>query len=186
MPSPNLTAAEYEATVEGLRGTRLAEVRYYPLGGYGDDGTEAEEWDFGAWHQPTMGLELLAENGTRYSAVWGSNFDYYGLEVFPEPMPSQLTMIGQWGGAQEVVVTGHPCSGLIGVPLVGADILWSEGADRPRLPLAVRLRAPAATAWIVAGAPAQYPPEGKFYLGTDDVMAVFTHELAEKIALPSA
>lgn len=73
-------------------------MSYYPLS-CGDDGTEAEEWDFGTWHQLTMGVELLAEDGTRYSAVWGSNFDYYGLEIFREPMSSQLTGIGQPGGS---------------------------------------------------------------------------------------
>jgi hypothetical protein len=184
MSSPKLTTDEYEATVESLRGTRLAGVSYYPLS-CDDDGTEAEEWDFGAWHQPTMGVELLAEDGTRYSAVWGSNFDCYGLEIFREPMSSQLTMIGQPGGSPEVVVTGHPCwSGLIGVPLVSADTLWSEGDCGFRLPVAIRLRAPAATAWLVVGAPAQHPPNGRFYLGTDDVMAVFTREFAEKLGLP--
>jgi hypothetical protein len=57
-------------------------VVYYLLTG-GDDGLEVEEWDFGPWHQPTMGVELLTDDGTRSSAVWGDSFDHYGLEVFP-------------------------------------------------------------------------------------------------------
>ncbi|MDX5568304.1 hypothetical protein PYK79_40285 [Streptomyces sp. ID05-04B] len=184
MRSPELTVDEYERTVESLRGTRLVGVTYYPLS-CGDDGTEVEEWDFGVWHQPTMGVGLIAENGTRYSAVWGNSFDYYGLEIFQEPMSSQLTMIGQPGGTPAVAVTDHPSwSGLIGVPLVGADILWSEGDYGLRLPVAVELRAPAATAWLVAGRPAQWPPDGRFYLGTDDVMTVFTHEFAGTVGLP--
>lgn len=184
MPPSSLAEDEYESTVASLRGTRLTEVTYYPLS-CGDEGTEVEDWDFGGWHLPTMGVELRAENGTRYSAVWGQSFDYYGLEIFQASMSSQLGLIGEPGGSPEVGVTGHPCwAGLIGVPLLGADIVWSEGDYGLRLPVAVELRAPSATAWLVAGRPAQWPPDGRFYLGTDDVMVVFTRELAGMIGLP--
>lgn len=173
MRSRQLTEDEYERSVESLRGARLVEVTYYPLS-CGDDGTKVEEWDFGVWHEPTMGVGLLAENGTRYSAVWGHSFDYYGLEIYREPMSS----------APAVVVTDHPSwSGLIGVPLVGADILWSEGDSGLRLPVAVELHAPAAAAWLVSGRSVQWPPDGRFWLGTDDVMTVFTHEAAAAIGL---
>ncbi|MET9879170.1 hypothetical protein ABZZ36_31770 [Actinacidiphila glaucinigra] len=183
MRSPELTEDEYERSVESLRGARLVEVTYYPLS-CGDDDADIEEWDFGVWHQPTMGVGLLAEDGTQYSAVWGHSFDHYGLEVFRGPMSDHLNMIGQPGGTAAVVVTDHPrWSGLIGVPLVGADILWSEGDSGVRLPVAVELRAPAATAWLVAGRPAQWPPDGRFWLGTDDVMTVFTHEAAVAVGL---
>jgi hypothetical protein len=183
MPAPGLTEDEYESTVASLRGTRLVEVAYYPLS-CGDDGTEVEDWDFGGWHLPTMGVELRAENGTRYSAVWGQSFDYYGLEMIQGAMSSQLGLIGEPGGYPEVGVARHPSwSGLIGVPLLGADIVWSDGDYGRRMPVAVRLRAPSATAWLVAGRPAQWPPDGRFHLGTDDVMVVFTHELADAIGL---
>ncbi|MFB7246328.1 hypothetical protein CW362_07640 [Streptomyces populi] len=132
-----------------------------------------------------MGVGLVAENGTRYSAVWGHSFDHYGLEIFREPMSSRLTMIGQPGGTPAVEVTGHPSwSRLVGVPLLGADILWSESVDGLRIPVAVELRAPAATAWLVVGRPVEWPPDGRFYLATDDVMAVFTHEFAGAVGLP--
>ncbi|MFI6938518.1 hypothetical protein ACIBI4_04540 [Streptomyces sp. NPDC050418] len=184
MSSLELTETEYERTVESLRGTRLAGVTYYPLS-CGDDGTEVEEWDFGVWHLPTMGVGLLAEDGTHYAAVWGSSFDYYGLELFRAPMSSHLTMIGEPGGSPAVVVTGHPSwAEFIGVPLTGAEIVWSEGDYGRRLPVAVELRSPTATAWLVAGCPTQWPPDGQFWLGTDDVMTVFTRELADAIHLP--
>jgi hypothetical protein len=184
MSPPSLTEDEYESTVASLRGMRLIEVTYYPLS-CGDEGVEVEDWDFGDWHQPTMGVELRAENGARYSAVWGQSFDYHGLEIFQAPMSSQLGLIGEPGGSPEVGVTGHPSwAGLIGVPLVGSDIVWSEGDYGVRMPVAVGLRAPCAAAWLVAGRPAQWPPDGRFHLGTDDVMVVFTHELAGVIGLP--
>ncbi|MGW2788241.1 hypothetical protein ACWC3X_45120, partial [Streptomyces populi] len=183
MRSPELTEDEYERSVESLRGARLVEVTYCPLS-CGDDDADIEEWDFGVWHQPTMGVGLLAEDGTQYSVVWGRSFDHYGLEVFRGPMFDHLNGIGQPGGTPAVVVTDHPrWSRLIGVPLVGADILWSEGDSGVRLPVAVELRAPASTAWLVAGRPVQWPPDGRFWLGTDDVMAVFTHDAAVAIGL---
>ncbi|MFF3617177.1 hypothetical protein [Streptomyces sp. NPDC002580] len=183
MRSQELTGDEYERSVESLRGARLVEVTYYPLS-CGDDDTEVAEWDFGVWHQPTMGIGLLAEDGTHYSAVWGHSFDHYGLEVFRGPMSSHLTVIGQPGGTPAVVVTDHPrWSGLIGVPLAGADILWSEGDSEVRLPVAVEPRAPAARVWLVAGRPVQWPPDGRFWLGSDDVMTVFTHEAAVAVGL---
>lgn len=184
MPPSSLTADEYENIVSSLRGARLAEVTYYPLS-CGDEGTEVEDWDFGGWHLPTMGVELRAEDGMRYSAVWGRSFDHYGLEIFQSPMSGQLGLIGEPGGSPKVRVTGHPSwAGLIGVPLLGADIVWSEGDYGLRMPLAVRVRAPCATAWLVAGRPAQWPPDGRFHLGTDDVMVVFAQELAEVVGLP--
>ncbi|MCX5202676.1 hypothetical protein OG897_14600 [Streptomyces sp. NBC_00237] len=184
MRSLKLTEDEYERTVESLRGTRLVGVTYYPLS-CGDEATDVEEWDFDVWHQATMGVGLLAENGVHYSAVWGSSFDHHGLEIFREPMSSHLTMIGPPDGVTAVAVNRHRAwSGLIGVPLVGAEILWSEGDHGFRLPVAVQLRAPAATVWIVAGRPAHCPPDGIFDLGTDDVMTVFTHEFAAAAGLP--
>lgn len=184
MSPPSLAEDEYESTVASLRGMRLIEVTYYPLR-CGDEGTEVEDWDFGGWHLPTMGVELRAGNGARFSAVWGRSFDYYGLEIFQGPMSSQLGLIGEPGGSPEVAVTEHPCwARLIGVPLVGTDIVWSEGDHGLRMPVAVELRAPCATAWLVAGRPAQWPPDGRFHLGTDDVMVVFTQDLAGVIGLP--
>ncbi|MGC5562046.1 hypothetical protein ACPYPG_04275 [Streptomyces sp. FR-108] len=130
-----------------------------------------------------MGVGLLAENGVHYSAVWGSSFGHHGLEIYRAPMPGQLTMIGQPGGTPAVTVTRHHAwAGLIGVPLLGAEILWSEGDHELRLPVAVQLRAPAAAVWIVAGRPRHDPPEEGFDLGTDDVMTVFTHEFAAAVA----
>jgi hypothetical protein len=54
----SLTEAEYERTALALRGRRIEKVVYYPLTG-GEDGHEIEEWDFGAWHQPTMGSRTV-------------------------------------------------------------------------------------------------------------------------------
>ncbi|WP_405063515.1 hypothetical protein OG474_18220 [Kribbella sp. NBC_01505] len=186
MPTPKLTEDEYRRTVESLSGVRLMEVTYYPFAG-GDDGNKIDDWDFGAWHEPTMGVGLRTEDGTRYSAVWDSSFGDYGLELLREPMSSQLLRIGEPGSPAEVAVTDHPAwSAFIGVPLVGAEILWSDSGQGLRVPTAVELRAPDSTAWLIAGRSAQWPPDGRFFLGTDDVMTVFSHEFASTIGLFTA
>jgi hypothetical protein len=189
--SPKLTADEYERTAAMLRGRRVTTVGYYPLNG-GDDGVSPEDWDFGAWHQPTQGVELTTDDGARFSACWGSSFDDYCLEVLPEPMTSQLNDIGESYGSPRVVVTDHPrWAPLIGTPLLSVDIMWSaDPRDTSRspvpvgLPVAIRLRSAAATVWIAAGCCAEFPPTGRFHLGTDDVMVVFESGLAAEIGIP--
>ncbi|MEU8197627.1 hypothetical protein AB0C10_27965 [Microbispora amethystogenes] len=94
--SSALTAVEYESTVALLRGRRIQRVIYYLLMG-GEDGCEVEDWDFGPWHQPTMGVELFTDDGARFSAVWGSSFEHYGLELFRLPMTAHLVGIGEPG-----------------------------------------------------------------------------------------
>lgn len=149
-------------------------------------GYDIEEWDFGTWHQPTMGVELFTDDGASFSAVWGSSFDHYGLEVFPEPMTAHLRMIGEPGGSAAVDVTDHPrWSSLVGRKLTCVDIAWREELEGLRTPAAIRLCSRERPVWIAAGRPAAWPPAEDYYLGTDDVMVVFTAEFAAKVGLPS-
>ncbi len=168
-----------------LQRRRIRRVTYYPLM-VGEDGCDVEEWDFGAWHQPTMGVELFTDDGARFSAVWGSSFDHYGLEVFPQPMTAHLRMIGEPGGLAAVDVTDHPrWSSLVGRKLTGVDIAWREELESLWTPNAIRLSSRETTVWIAAGRPAEWPPAEVYYLGTDDVMVIFTAEFAAKVGIPS-
>jgi hypothetical protein len=182
--SPFLTAVEYERTAAMLRGRRVRRVVYYPLMG-GEEGCEVEDWDFGPWHQPTMGVELFTDDGACFSAVWGSSFDHYGLEVFPEPMTAHLVRIGEPGGSAPLEVTDHPrWSGLVGRKLTRVDIAWSEDpTGNIRVPDAIRLCSRERAVWIAAGRPADWPPGEVYCLGTDDVMVVFTAEFAAKVGI---
>ncbi|WP_433513941.1 hypothetical protein ACQP2T_62080 [Nonomuraea sp. CA-143628] len=181
-----LTAVEYERTAAMLRGRRIRRVVYYPLMG-GEDGCDVEEWDFGTWHQPTMGVELSTDDGACFSAVWGSSFDHFGLEVFPEPMTAHLRMIGEPWGSTAVDVTDHPrWSSLVDRKLTCVDIAWSQDPESYlRKPDAIRLCSREKAVWIAAGSPAAWPPTDVYYLGTDDVMVVFTAEFAGKVGIPS-
>ncbi|WP_432864891.1 hypothetical protein [Microbispora rosea] len=180
-----LTAEKYERTTALLRGGRIRRVVYYPLTG-GEDGRDVEDWDFGPWHQPTMGVELFTDDGACFSAVWGSSFDHYGLELFPQPMTAHLRLSGEPYGSTPVEVTDHPhWSSLVGRKLTCVDIAWSQDRERGiRVPDAIRLCSREKAVWIAAGRPAEWPPGEVYHLGTDDVMVVFTAEFAAKVGIP--
>jgi hypothetical protein len=133
-----------------------------------------------------MGVELITDRGDRFSAVWGSSFDHYGLEVFPGPMTRHLVNIGKPGSSQLVDVTAHPrWAGLVGHRIVSADIAWEEvPIGAVRLPVSLRIRSRQAAVWIAAGRPATWPPGETYHLGTDDVMVIFTREFATKVGIP--
>lgn len=156
---------------------------YYPLT-TGDDGRLAEEWDFGDWHEPTMGVELTFRNGDRYSAIWNNTFTEYGLEIFPRPMVDFLLMAP--GGSVAVPVSEHPhWAGLIGKKIIAADICWDcDPSGTIRVPSAIRLGFRGTAVWIAAGRSADTGPATSFWLGTDDVMVVFTPEMSSQTGIP--
>ncbi|WP_267254291.1 hypothetical protein [Catenulispora rubra] len=39
----------------------IVAVDYFVLMG-GEEGTDPDEWDYGAWHEPTMGVELAMDD----------------------------------------------------------------------------------------------------------------------------
>src|SRR6266568_7396821 len=181
-----LTVDEYQRTAARLVGQTVVAVAYFPLMG-GEEGLTVHEWDAGAWHEPTMGVELTTVTGEVYSAVWGHSFDYHGLELFPTPMTEHLRSPGTPGGSARINVTDHAqWADIVGQPVSSADIIWSTEPEAPPTPAAVHLRTAAGQVWIAAGRPATWPPNAKFYLYTDDVLVVFNDVLAEQIGLVRA
>ncbi len=178
---PSISAAQknLEALVTGLRGQRLTTVVYYTLSAFDDDEL-AVEWDFGDWHEPTMGAELSTSDGHRYSAIWNDTFGEFGIEMFPKPMDEFL------GGSVAVPVSDHHrWAGLIGRKIIAADICWRHYPDTPiPVPLAIRLGFRKSTIWIAAGVSQDQGSSTNFQLGSDDVMVVFTQEMSARIGLP--
>ena len=133
-----------------------------------------------------MGVELVTDAGRHYSAIWNNSFDTYGLEIFPEPMTKFRVSIGEPSGSVAVSVSDHPrWAGLVGNKLTAAAICWDEAPFDPavQLPVAVRLNSREAAVWIVAGVAGQGSGRS-FCLGTDDVMVVFTSEVATQAGIP--
>lgn len=183
-----------EAVVAQLSGQCLSNVVYYPLTAH--DGLRAENWDFGDWHEPSMGVELITDNGQHYSAIWNNSyfdsspdaFDY-GLEVFAEPITTFLANIDEPAGIGAVPVSEHPrWSPLLASTLVTARICW---ANQHRTPLALQLGTQLGDVWIAAGrsydpdpTPNEPEPAPNFDLGIDDVIVIFTAAVAAWAGIP--
>ncbi len=183
-PSISITEKHLEAVVAGLLGRRLAEVTYYPLA-IGDDGQLTEKWDYGGWHEPTMGVELTLHSGHRYSAIWNNTFTEFGLKIFPKPMTDFLLVAD--GGSTAVSVSDHPhWSRSTGETIVAADVCWEHDPSGAIRPSALRLGFRETTVWIAAGCSAYGESPTSFRLGTNDVMVVFTKEMSSQIGIPES
>ncbi len=146
-----------------------------------EDAALAEEWDFGDWHEPTMGVELITSAGRRYSAIWNDTFNDFGIEIFPKPMDEFL------GGTVVAVPVSdhHRWTGLIGKKIIAADICWRHYPDTAiPTPLAIRLGFRKGVVWIAAGISHNQGSSTNFQLGSDDVMVVFTQEMSSQIGIP--
>lgn len=178
-------AAEYEAVVGQLVGRQIEKTTYYGLHDYNDS---IEDWDYGDWHYPVMGVELTMTDAEVYSAVWGSSFAHYGLEIFPSPMSIHLRNVGEPDGPPMWDVTAHPrWVNLTRQPITRAQILWDESVGDlgpVRCPNAVRLDLPTGSAWLVAAAPA-WPDLEAFWVGTDEVIVGFSENFARDLGLAS-
>jgi hypothetical protein len=179
---------EMDRTAGMLIGRRIAAVTYY---GLGLDG-EARDWDFDDWHLPVMGVEFHLDDGTPYSAVWGTRFGHFGLELHASPMADHLTVLEpEDGGPSKWSVTENQrWASLVRDPVTDARLVWAEGyADRqwpdgPVLaPLALRLDFPSGIIRIIA---AMEHTEHRWWLGADEVVVAFTDEFAASIGYPES
>ena len=105
------------STVTDLTGRQLVGVRYFPLV-VGDRG-EFEVWDFGTWHQPTMGVELRMVDGVVFSAVWGWSFGHFGVELLAQPMEHLLNPEAN----RPVSVDSHRCWASV----IGKTVVTGQG-----------------------------------------------------------
>lgn len=180
-----LTSDSYERLVTGLRGQTIVAVDYFVLMG-GDEGTDPGEWDYDTWHEPTMGVELTMDDGGTYSTVWGSTFDYYGVQLYLAPMRDFLSHIDEPGGSARVAVAEHSLwAGIISAPIESCRVQWcreEHGSPTP-VPQAIHVQTVAGQVWVAAGRSATYEPDGPFHLCTDDVLVIFDTDVAERAGL---
>ena len=170
---------ENERVAAVLSGQRIGAVRYFllPVG----DGPELEEWDFGVWHQPTMGVELVTRSGEVFSAMWNQYEEWgFGVDLFAGPMAGHLVpdAADHW-----VDVSGQaPWSSMTGP--VEAGFVWNDyGTGRPPCPEAVTVVSGETVAWIVAVGWER--EEGRFaiQLGRDDLMVIHDRRFIDTLGL---
>jgi hypothetical protein len=177
-----LTETRYRRSLSALVGRRLTSVVHYGLRYAPQHGVQ---WDFDQWHHPEMGVELVLDDGSVYSAVWGDAFGHFDLELVCEPMRNLLVGVGEPDGPRVWEVTTHPrWAALLGEPIRDAQLVWNDDAvDEGPVPVAVRLRFSQGDVWLVAGEPVDWPPAGRFYLAMDEVLVIFTRDLAGRLGL---
>ena len=176
-----------EAVARRLIGRRPSKILYYGLRSE-EDPRGYDDWDYGDWHHPVMGVELYVDN-ERYSCVWGGSFGEYGLELFDSPMTDHLVRVEESDGTPFWDVTEHPMwQALLTDPIVGTKLLWARSdtgtADPMQVPTAVRLDFARGTAWVVAAMP-QGPEMDRFWVPADEVLVAFSAEFIRRLDLPS-
>lgn len=168
-----------EQAAAHLSGQVLVRVRYFLL--TLDDEGHLWDWDFGAWHQPTMGVELTTEHGDTFSATWGQYDWGYGVDLFHDPMSAHL--ITEAADNWTDVSNAHAWSGLLGTP-IQASFLWNDyGTGQAPCPEALMLNADHASAWIIAADWNRQRGKTTIQLGTDDLLVVFDSKLVNALGL---
>jgi hypothetical protein len=172
-------------------GQRVSQVIYYQIPYESPDDLM---WDFDQWHRPDSGVELITTEGRVYSCVWGDAFGQFSLEVFPDSMSAHFAVDQK----RRWEVTQHPrWASALTQPIKDAAIVspqhprWAAAIVSPTeladgwlpRPVATRLDFGDNAIWIVAGEPLEWPPTGRFWLGTEDVMVVFSRDLAQELGL---
>jgi hypothetical protein len=179
VPSEQRSAAANEHAAASLSGRVIKQVRYFPLA---DTGTRTPmEWDFGVWHQPTMGLEVVTGTGQVFSARWNEYDEWgFGVDLFAGPVSEHLPEEAQ----VPVEVSGHRAwAAFLGVR-VAAGFLWNDfGSGRAPCPEAVVLSAGGATAWIIAAGWDRREGRTCVQLGLDDLLVVFDGKLVRALGM---
>lgn len=179
LPRKRLDTGENERVAAVLSGQRIGIVRYFLLPV--DDGPELEEWNFGVWHQPTMGVELVTQTGSVFSAIWSQYETWgFGVDLYAEPMASHL--VEDAAGLWVEVSAQAPWSSMIGPIEVG--FVWNDyGTGRPPCPEAVKVASGDAVAWIVAAGWERQGSRFKVQLGLDDLTVVRDERFIEALGL---
>jgi len=158
----------------------LTGVRYFPLASA--SGEDPVEWDFGVWHQPTMGVELTTTNGSVYSLIWNQYGDWgFGVDLYDLPASNHLI---EGADAPAVVVSDHSAwAGILRRPL-SVSFNWNDyGTGLPPCPEAIRLSTDQASLWVVAADWSRSLGRTSIQLGMDDLLVVFDDRFVEALGL---
>ena len=176
MSSEQALIAELKAAERALVGRRIAEVIYYGFS------PGSGEWDFGSWHCPVMGVELVLDDGASCSLVWDSGFGNFSLHLYASPMNEHLRVEGEGSCSRWIAQDHDRWKRLLAAPLIESRLIWhTDLTDRGQAaPAALRLTFPAGDVWIIAAMQSQ---NGSWWIGADEVIVAFTREMVTQIGL---
>jgi hypothetical protein len=175
------SAAENEQAAAMLSGQVIGCVRYFPLPVYdGDDTPTPGDWDFGVWHEPAMGVELVTGSGQVFSATWGQYEWGFGVDLLAGPMSEHLI------ADQQIAVdvsSSQSWTAILG-KTVTARFLWDDyGNDLAPCPEALVLDTDRHAAWIIAAGWERQQGRTCIQLGLDDLLVVFDEKFARALGL---
>jgi hypothetical protein len=152
--TPRQTTEQNERTAAQLTGQLIESVRYFLL--WVSDDQAPWQWDFGVWHQPTMGVELVTERGDTFSLIWSQCDEWgFGVDLFDVPMAVHLI---DEAAESWVDVSDHLAWAKVVGHSVAVDFLWNDcGTGRPPCAEAVKLATDAGALWIIT---ADYERQG--------------------------
>jgi hypothetical protein len=169
--------AELKAAERALVGRRIAEVIYY---GHFPEGSGG--WDLGSWHCPVMGVELVLDDGASYSVVWEYVLGNFSLHLYASPMDEHLFLTDEGSPTRWAVQENDRWSRLLSAPVVDSRLIWHDSLTdwEKTAPAALRLTFSKGDVWIVA---AMRHEDGSWWIGADEVLVAFTHEMAAQIGV---
>jgi hypothetical protein len=170
--------AELNVAEQALVGHRIVQAIYY---GLSTDGSVA--WDFDDWHCPVMGVELVLDDGASYSVVWDYSFGNFSLHLYASPMSAQLALEDEGGSCTRWTVQDHArWKQLLTAPVIDSQLIWHRDLTDwgQTAPAALRLTFPAGDVWLIA---AMQQSDGSWWIGADEVLVAFTHEMAAEIGV---
>ena len=177
IPDETHLIAELDAAAGALVGRRITGVAYYGL-----SAERSVAWDYDTWHRPVMGVELVIDDGTRYSAVWDTPFGHFSLQLSASPMSAHLALAAEGGNCTRWTVQDHRrWAPLLASPVVESRLIWSADLtdSGKTAPAALHLGFPSGSAWIIAA----MENGDSWWLGADEVVVAFTRDMAARIGV---
>jgi hypothetical protein len=179
-PVQHQTLEANEAVASALATRELTGVSYFPMALASEN--EPVEWDFGVWHQPTMGVELTTAEGSVYSLIWNQYGDWgFGVDLYDLPAAKHLI---DGADAPVVEVSDHPAwAPMLGRP-IAVSLCWNDyGTGLPPCPEAIQFATEQTSLWTLAADWSRTQGRTSIQLGMDDLMVVFDKRFVEAIGL---
>lgn len=112
------TRQQFDALAQTMVGLTLAEVAYHEIAYRQPEPNYLHQMRIG--HCLDYGLELIAEDGQRFSILWDETFLQFGLGIYPHTAEKEVRNTRRWLVAKDV-----NWAPLIGKTITAVEVYWS-------------------------------------------------------------